>query len=89
MVFIVLIQPDFNKQCYIQYYILYLAISGTLWPNSTNSNDMNFDKNQRMKEEELLKKFSNNEIKKDNVNDFSDNESKKDESKNNGSKIIN
>ena len=43
----VLIQPDFNKQCYIQYYILYLAISGTLWPNSTNSNDMNFDKNQR------------------------------------------
>ena len=46
-VFRVLIQPDFNKQCYIQYYILYLAISGTLWPNSTNSNDINFDKNQR------------------------------------------
>jgi len=34
-------------KCYIQYYILYLAISGTLWPNSTNSNDINFDKNQR------------------------------------------
>jgi len=51
--------------------------------------EKNFDENQKLEEEKLLKKFTDDETKKDTVNNFSDNQFKQDESKNNRSKIIN